>query len=154
MLNREQGRVDKPIDYPGCPPVTRARKLPHVDLVEYDPAAHVGFIRDALRHLTQHWPHEGKEPTALIAHCLSAWMPDPTMLQVGQEVVGWAIAPGPQRLAYAYVNHPARQQGVMTAALLAMGFDVGAPIAIDVWSRAASRIVERGRWRLFPTVLG
>lgn len=133
---------------------TRARELPKVTMLPYDAAAHVGFIRDVLRSLTGEWPHQDKEPGVLFAHCLSAWMPEPTMLQVGAEVVGWAISPAPQRLAYAYVNHPARRRGVMTAALLAMGFDLAQPIALDLWSRAASRIVERGSWRLFPTVLG
>lgn len=120
-------------------------------IVPFEPVAHLGFVRDALRELAREWPYTETKETPLER---AARGPDPVMVAVGGEIVGWVIAAGPQRIGYAYVNYPMRRSGIMTSALLELGFDIGRPIAVDLWSRAASRMVERGTWRLFPTILG
>jgi hypothetical protein len=113
---------------------------------------HQPFVMDALRMLEKEWPHDTSAKSVI--YQATQVEAEPQMVAVGGEVVGWVIAPAPQRVTYAYVNYPMRKRGIMTAALLTLGFDTRKPIAVDLWSRAASRIVERGTWRLYPTVLG
>lgn len=150
------------------PHPTRARELPHVTLGPFVLCTmhcrtlsgehaegcprHQPFVMDALRNLEKEWPHTTSSKSVI--YQATAVKADPVMVHVGGELVAWLISPAPQRLTYAYVNYPVRRRGVITAALLQMGFDITRPIALDLWSRAASRIVERGTWRLFPTVLG
>lgn len=130
-----------------------------VAIVPFDRALHGRFVESEAMNAADKWPHFlRREPglkyrladlvmhAALVGQAAVAVVPEDHDL-----FVAFLVASGPQRIAYGYTKYGLRRMGIASRLCVTVGIDLTRPVALDIWTPAASRIAAKGR-PLYPAI--